>query len=160
MQRFVIVFVIAAFLGGPLLANGDDPGSTSCDATDNGPDSLPQTLESAPGSWLPFEAATGPPISIDGRVGDITNIGEFLERCPTNDPVYQKIRIDFQIRRNDEIVGDIPCSEPISSMPVADYTDELIRNRASKSCQVSQPHNTDGHAERALMAVLKAYRLT
>ena len=56
----------------------------------------------------------------------ITNVAAFLEQCPANDPVYLQIRNDFEIRREGTVVGDIPCSEPISAMQIAQYTDELI----------------------------------
>ena len=126
MRRSLVVQVIAAIFAGSVVASGSDLGTTTCDAPSGPPNSLLQVLHPTSGSQFRLASVADPPIAIDGGVGDITNISEFLERCPTNDPVYQKIRIDFQIRRNDEIVGDIPCSEPISSIPVADYTDELI----------------------------------
>ena len=56
----------------------------------------------------------------------IENIKEFLEKCPTNDPIYEQIRNDFEIRKNGRIVKDVQCSEPISQMPTSQYTDELI----------------------------------
>lgn len=58
--------------------------------------------------------------------GQITSIGPFLERCPQNDPAYAQIRLDFQLRRNGVLVGSVGCSEPVSAMPVAQYTDELL----------------------------------
>lgn len=54
------------------------------------------------------------------------DIGPLLDTCPTHDPAYQQIRADFEIRRNGAVVGDIPCTEPVSAMPIAQYTDELI----------------------------------
>lgn len=54
------------------------------------------------------------------------DIGPILDTCPTHDPAYQQIRADFEIRHNSVLVGDIPCTEPISAMPIAQYTDELI----------------------------------
>jgi hypothetical protein len=58
--------------------------------------------------------------------GGIANIGAFLEKCPASDPAYAQIRADFEIRREGVVVGAIDCSEPISDMEIADYTDELI----------------------------------
>ena len=126
MRRSLLVQVLAAIFAISVLANASAFGQTSCDATSSRLHSPPQVLQPTSGSQLQFASAVDPPIAIDGGVGDITNIGEFLERCPTNDPVYHKLRIDFEIRRNDEVVGEIPCSEPISSIPIADYTEELI----------------------------------
>lgn len=56
----------------------------------------------------------------------IENIKQFLDTCPHNDPAYAQIRSDFNILRNDKLVEDIACSEPVSQMPIVDYTDELI----------------------------------
>ena len=58
--------------------------------------------------------------------GQIGNIKTFLEQCPTTDPIYATLRSDFQLRRNGVLVGVIPCTGPISSIPIAQYTDELI----------------------------------
>lgn len=54
------------------------------------------------------------------------DIGPLLNTCPQRDPVYSQIRSDFEIRRNGVPVGDIPCSEPISQLPIDQYTDEII----------------------------------
>jgi len=58
--------------------------------------------------------------------GQILNIDEFLERCPTNDPIYDQIRDDFEIRRHERLIGSIACSEPISSIPISEYTTVLV----------------------------------
>jgi hypothetical protein len=59
-------------------------------------------------------------------LASIGNIKEFLNTCPQNDPAYNQIRSDFTIRHNGIVVGNIACSEPTSSMNLAQYTDELI----------------------------------
>ncbi len=56
----------------------------------------------------------------------IARIDLFLNTCPASDPALAEIRNDFQIRRNGVLVGDIPCSEPVSQLPVTRYTDELL----------------------------------
>jgi hypothetical protein len=58
--------------------------------------------------------------------GKICNIKSFLEKCPTLDPMYSQIRKDFVIRREGVVVGDVTCVGPISQLPIAQYTDELI----------------------------------
>ena len=63
----------------------------------------------------------------------IDNVGDFLERCPTNDSIYPLIRNDFQIRREGIVVGALSCTEPISAMPDAQYTDELIAVQALRT---------------------------
>ena len=57
----------------------------------------------------------------------IGNIKEFLNTCPKNDPAYNQIKSDFTIRRNGVVVpmDGIACSDPVSSMPIAQYADEL-----------------------------------
>jgi len=56
----------------------------------------------------------------------IQDIDQFLNTCPQNDPAFATIISDFQIRKNGGVVTSFPCSEPISAMPVSQYTDELI----------------------------------
>src|SRR5262245_49256995 len=56
----------------------------------------------------------------------IDNIEQFLDKCPNGDPVYATLRGDFEIRRDGVVVGAIPCAEPVSTMPLSQYTDELI----------------------------------
>ena len=57
---------------------------------------------------------------------DICDINAFLEECPTSDPAYNEIRNDFRIRKDGQLVGEISCQEPISQLPISQYTDELI----------------------------------
>jgi hypothetical protein len=56
----------------------------------------------------------------------IHNIKKFLEQCPDRDTAWTKIKSDFDIRREGISIGSLGCTEPISSMPVAQYTDEII----------------------------------
>jgi hypothetical protein len=46
-----------------------------------------------------------------------------FDTCPQNDPSYDTIRADFQIRREGAIVGEIYCTEPASA---TGYSDELL----------------------------------
>jgi len=59
-------------------------------------------------------------------VGAITDIGTLLDTCPANDPLYTQLRDDFEIRRNGNPVAGVACSEPVSAMAPAAYSDELI----------------------------------
>lgn len=59
-------------------------------------------------------------------LSQIYDIKEFLDQCPTNDPVVDTILKDFEIRLNDEIVTEFLCTEPVSSIPVSAYTNPLI----------------------------------
>ena len=63
----------------------------------------------------------------------IDTIGDFLERCPTNDSIYPLIRNDFQIRREGVVVDALSCTEPVSAMTDAQYTDELIAAQALRT---------------------------
>lgn len=56
----------------------------------------------------------------------ITNIDTFLEQCPTLDPAISQILSDFIVKKDGVEITTFPCVEPISSLPVAQYTDELI----------------------------------
>jgi len=59
-------------------------------------------------------------------VTGIEDIQSFLERCPTNDPVYNLLKQDFEILIDGQPITPIICNEPISAMPIDQYTDELI----------------------------------
>lgn len=59
-------------------------------------------------------------------LAQIYDIKKFLDQCPTNDPVIDTILKDFEIRLNDEIVTEFPCSEPVSALPVSSYSNPLI----------------------------------
>src|SRR5512140_3545788 len=56
----------------------------------------------------------------------IPNIGRFLDQCPQNDPAFAQILTDFKIRRSGVLASVPPCTEPVSAMATADYTDVLI----------------------------------
>ncbi len=68
-----------------------------------------------------------PGLSVD-QYGNpfISNIVQFLDTCPQSDPNLLQILNDFQIRRDGVLVTSFLCTEPVSQMPVAQYTDELI----------------------------------
>lgn len=55
----------------------------------------------------------------------IPDIDAFLETCPQNDPIYAQLTADFQVRVDGVLVTDIPCSEPVSTMPEEQKTYEL-----------------------------------
>lgn len=59
-------------------------------------------------------------------VPHISNIEKFLNTCPASDPATATILSDFEIRRNNIKVKALPCTEPISTLPLSSYTDELI----------------------------------
>lgn len=56
----------------------------------------------------------------------IADIERFIDTCPASDPATNEILNDFQIRRNGELVVEILCNEPVSQLPVDQYTDALI----------------------------------
>lgn len=78
---------------------------------------------------VPMIARALPPgigVNTDGSLY-IANVSQFLESCPQSDPAITQIRADFTLFRNNDLVGDnIPCTSPVSSMPVSTYSDELI----------------------------------
>ena len=56
---------------------------------------------------------------------NIDNIFTFLDTCPQNDPAIATIRDDFIIRVNGAVVGEVPCTEPYSEIPIEQNSDEL-----------------------------------
>jgi hypothetical protein len=64
---------------------------------------------------------------VGGRAdaGGITDLAAFLDRCPVSDPLYGKIRSDFQLFREGRLIGTVTCSEPVSSMTADQITEEL-----------------------------------
>ena len=56
---------------------------------------------------------------------NIVDITTFLEQCPNNDPLYSKLRSDFIIRIDGVVIGDIPCTEPVSSLTNDEYSSAL-----------------------------------
>lgn len=73
----------------------------------------------------PFGNVPGLAIDASGNPF-IANVKLFLDTCPGRDPNLTQILADFQIFRDGVRVTSFPCSEPVSAMPVAQYTDELI----------------------------------
>src|SRR5574341_718917 len=74
----------------------------------------------------PAQGRPAPLEQASGDAGGISNIADFLHQCPTKDPRYAQFRADFEIRKEGAVVGAIPCTEPISAMPISQYTDELV----------------------------------
>lgn len=75
--------------------------------------------------WLPLALMLAAQTAL-AQHRPIANIGAFLDQCPDRDPALAEISRDFQIRRLGVVVATPPCTEPISAMPVAQYTDALI----------------------------------
>lgn len=68
-------------------------------------------------------AQTLPPTVDGSRILDIRRL---LDVCPANDPSIAIIRADLEIRRNGQPTASPACTEPVSDMPVAQITDELV----------------------------------
>lgn len=83
-----------------------------------GPAAAPATSPSPTPTPAPTPVAPSPQ--------PIRNIVEFLERCPQEDPAYERIRFDVEIRRNGVLVTDVPCTGIASALPIEQFTDELI----------------------------------
>jgi len=56
----------------------------------------------------------------------LRDIKTFLKQCPTQDSNITTILNDFEIRLNGVKITEFPCTEPVSAMSVADYSNPLI----------------------------------
>jgi len=64
---------------------------------------------------------------VQSVITGIHGIESFLEKCPTNDPAYAQITQDFELLADGQPdLSPITCTEPISTLPIAQLTDELI----------------------------------
>ena len=72
------------------------------------------------------ETSAAVPVPLASASPGIKNIGAFLQQCPNRDPAYAEISKDFTILHNDLPTAEPACTEPISSMTTAQYTNELI----------------------------------
>ena len=106
-------------------------------------------------TYLVLLSVSLPPVSAIGEADligiisrpdpiSIENIESFLEACPNNDPHYAEIRNDFKIRRNGVLVGDVPCTEPVSKLPLSQYTEELIALQGLRAAYYMD-HGKSGH---------------
>jgi hypothetical protein len=106
MKRHLLAVIcfVAVLLGATSLGTA---GSTPAASTADTPG-----LEAAP----PRLVVTG-----------IKNIRELLDRCPTRDRQYSRIRQDFELRLDGNLItSPITCTEPFSAQPIAQLTDQLI----------------------------------
>ncbi len=63
----------------------------------------------------------------------IRNIGIFLQQCPDRDPIYSTIKQDFELRKDGAPSSETACTEPVSAIPTAQYTDQLIVRQALRT---------------------------
>jgi hypothetical protein len=68
----------------------------------------------------------GLPTVVQLSLGAIGDVRAMLDTCPQYDAIYPVLRNNFKIYRDFGEGGTILCSEPVSAMPLALYTDELI----------------------------------
>lgn len=59
----------------------------------------------------------------------------FFEECPTADPIFAQIVSDFKIRKDGVLINAsaLSCTPPVSAMPIAAYSDELVLMQALRS---------------------------
>jgi len=73
----------------------------------------------------------------------ICDIKTFLDACPTEDPAFDKIMSDFEIRVDDVLITDFPCSGSIDDLPVAEYTDALVYLQTLRTIYYMDKHLTN-----------------
>jgi hypothetical protein len=70
---------------------------------------------------------------------NISDIAEFVKKCPNEDPAYETLRKSFIILKDGSPVGDIPCSDSFTGMPINDFTNELITVQAMRIAYYLDP---------------------
>jgi len=88
-----------------------------------GPITITATSEGKSGS----ASVTIAPVPFNGIATGIKNANAFVTQCPTTDPAYNTIRQDFAFLSDgaaDNVA--VTCTEPFSTVPVAQLTDELL----------------------------------
>lgn len=107
-------------VNGNFLFSGLEPGNFTLTATLEGHTFYPIAHSvSIPPDATNITFTLNPPLPIGG----IANIKQFLDKCPQNDPIYSKLRSDFILRKNGVPIGEIDCTEPVSSL--SPYKEEL-----------------------------------
>src|SRR5712691_926088 len=118
------------------------------------------TIATVSATGLVTGAAVGGPIIItatsEGQSGQasvtvgqfvitgIHGIQSFLEHCPTTDPAYAQIRQDFELLADGQPdLLPITCTEPISTLPITQLTDELIAVQVLRTAYYMSP-GTEG----------------
>jgi hypothetical protein len=75
----------------------------------------------------------------------VDNPVTFVDVCPSDDPAYSRIRQDFEIRLDGEIISDaVTCPVPYSDLPVEDLTDLLIAVQTFRLAYYMS-EGTEGH---------------
>jgi hypothetical protein len=70
-------------------------------------------------------ACSGDPSAPEDPKPELHGLDAFLDTCPTDDPAWTTISQDFSIWRDKVRVESLPCSGPVSSIPIEKWTREL-----------------------------------
>jgi hypothetical protein len=96
------------------------PSGVLTAASEGGPVTITATVDGKSATLTGINA-------VPGIITGITDIAGFVDGCPTTDPAFATIQADFQLRENGVLLtAPTPCSEPFSTMPATQMTDELI----------------------------------
>lgn len=115
------------------------PVASRADPMELGPQAAPAFLTYTLRLPLLFNSYT-PPVYLQTGIG---NISAFLEQCPTNDPAYPQISADLTIRIDGVVVAPITCTEPISAIPIEQFTQQLITAQVFRTIYYMDPHVPD-----------------
>jgi len=148
MRRSLALIFMAILSGLPILAAQETPSTGDVEQPSvPAPDSFVLAEDQGEGTTQAGCPNYGnvPGLSVDPYGNPyISNIVQFLDTCPQSDPNLLQILNDFQIRRDGVLVTIFPCTEPVSQMPVAQYTDELIALQVLRAMYYMD-RGTSGH---------------
>lgn len=77
-------------------------------------------------AWITGSSVIAQTVTVTNPLPGVQQIEQFIERCPANDPAFNTIRGDFDIRLNGVPVTNFPCTEPYTGMAHSQFTPQTL----------------------------------
>jgi uncharacterized protein (TIGR03437 family) len=69
-------------------------------------------------------------VTVTNPLPGVQQIEQFVDRCPANDPAFNTIHADFDIRLNGVAVTSFPCTEPYTAMAHSQFAPQTLLMQA------------------------------